>query len=112
VNPGDDLDLFPVEDGATPLTPEEELELIPSLATRAQLNEVERLGINTARVWAMRPRAPGAKDRDEPQLGGRVAARTDGRLVGEPFRSAKMSAMIGVTRFGSVPGPAGIRSSP
>lgn len=57
MNPGDDLDLFPVEDGATPLTPEEQLELIPSLATRAQLNEVERLGINTARVWAMRPRA-------------------------------------------------------
>jgi len=27
------------------------------LATRAQLNEVERLGINTARVRAMRPRA-------------------------------------------------------
>lgn len=25
--------------------------------TRAQLNEVERLGINTARVWAMGPRA-------------------------------------------------------
>ncbi len=50
MNPGDDLDLFPVEDGATPLTPEEQLELIPSLATRAQLNEVERLGINTARV--------------------------------------------------------------
>ncbi len=57
MNPGDDLDLFPVEDGATPLTPEEQLELMPSLATRAQLNEVERLGINTARVWAMRPRA-------------------------------------------------------
>lgn len=52
----DDRDLFPVEDGATPLTPEEQLNLIPSLATRAQLNEVERLGINTARVWAMRPR--------------------------------------------------------
>ena len=57
MNTGDDLDLFPIEDGATPLTPEEQLELIPSLATRAQLNEVERLGINTARVWAMRPRA-------------------------------------------------------
>jgi Fic-DOC domain mobile mystery protein B len=57
VNPRDDLDLFPIEDGATLLTPEEQSELIPSLATRAQLNEVERLGINTARVWAMRPRA-------------------------------------------------------
>jgi hypothetical protein len=48
VNPRDDLDLFPIEDGATLLTPEEQSELIPSLATRAQLNEVERLGINTA----------------------------------------------------------------
>jgi hypothetical protein len=38
VNPGDDLDLFPVEDGATPLTPEEQLEFIPSLAIRAQLS--------------------------------------------------------------------------
>ncbi len=57
MNPRDDLDLFPIEDGATLLTPEEQSELIPSLATRAQLNEVERLGINTARVWAMRPRA-------------------------------------------------------
>ncbi len=57
MNPRDDLDLFPIEDGATLLTSEEQSELIPSLATRAQLNEVERLGINTARVWAMRPRA-------------------------------------------------------
>ena len=50
--PGDDL--FPVEDGDTPLTPEEQLDLIPSLATRAQLNELERHTIHTARVWAMR----------------------------------------------------------
>lgn len=56
MKPGDELDLFPIEDGATPLAPEEQCELVPSLATRAQLNEVERLGINTARVWAMRPR--------------------------------------------------------
>ena len=38
MNPGDDLDLFPVEDGATPLTPEEQLEFTPSLAIRAQLS--------------------------------------------------------------------------
>ncbi len=62
MNPRDDLDLFPIEDGATLLTPEEQSELIPSLATRAQLNEVERLGINTARVWAMRPRALASTD--------------------------------------------------
>jgi len=30
------------------------MRLLPSLSTRAQLNEVERIGINAARVWAMR----------------------------------------------------------
>ncbi len=51
-----DDDLFPVDDGDTTLTPEEQLDLIPSLATRAQLNELERHTIHTARVWAMRPK--------------------------------------------------------
>ena len=55
MTPGDDL--FPSEDGDTPLTPEEQLDLIPSLSTRAQLNELERHTINTTRVWAMRPKA-------------------------------------------------------
>jgi Fic-DOC domain mobile mystery protein B len=36
------------------ITPEERALLLPSLSTRAQLNEVERLGINAARVWALR----------------------------------------------------------
>lgn len=49
-------ELFPVDDGDTPLTPEEKLELIPSLGTRAQLNEIERHNIYSARLWAMRPR--------------------------------------------------------
>jgi hypothetical protein len=49
VNPGDDLDLFPVEDGATPLTPEEQLELIPSLATRAQLSFEAQAGLQARR---------------------------------------------------------------
>jgi len=49
-------ELFITADGDTPLTPEEQLDLIPSLATRAQLNEVERHTIHTARVWAMRPK--------------------------------------------------------
>jgi Fic-DOC domain mobile mystery protein B len=48
-------DVFAQEDGATPLTPEEQLDLIPSLTTRAQLNEFERLNILEARKWAMRP---------------------------------------------------------
>lgn len=52
--PGDDL--LPTEDGDTPLTPEEQRDLIPSLTTRAQLNEIEQHNIHTARLWAMRPR--------------------------------------------------------
>jgi len=43
------------EEGQTPLTPEEILELKPSLTTRAQLNEIESLNINEARNWATRP---------------------------------------------------------
>ncbi len=41
--------------GDAPLTPDERVRLLPSLSTRAQLNEIERLNINTARIWAMRP---------------------------------------------------------
>jgi Fic-DOC domain mobile mystery protein B len=37
-----------------PLTPDERERLLPSLSSRAQLNEIERLNINAARVWAMR----------------------------------------------------------
>jgi Fic-DOC domain mobile mystery protein B len=37
------------------LTADEQARLLPSLSTREQLNEIERLGINAARVWAMRP---------------------------------------------------------
>jgi Fic-DOC domain mobile mystery protein B len=47
-------DLFVVEPGNTELTAEEKLELIPSLSTRAELNEFERENFNAARVWAMR----------------------------------------------------------
>lgn len=53
-------DLFPgdaIEDGTTPLSPDEQRDLIPSLATRGQLNEVERHNIQSARLWAMRPKA-------------------------------------------------------
>lgn len=50
-------DIFDTEPGNTPLTPEEQLDLIPSIATRAELNALERFHINQARVWAMRPRA-------------------------------------------------------
>lgn len=38
----------------SPITPEERARLLPSLSTRRQLDEIERLNINAARVWAMR----------------------------------------------------------
>jgi Fic-DOC domain mobile mystery protein B len=37
-----------------PITAEEQARLLPSLSTRTQLDEIERLGINAARMWAMR----------------------------------------------------------
>jgi Fic-DOC domain mobile mystery protein B len=37
------------------ITAKEQVCLLPSLSTRDQLNEIERLGIHAARVWAMRP---------------------------------------------------------
>lgn len=48
-------DLFATGDHATPLDEDERRALIPSISTRAELNEVERMNINEARVWAMRP---------------------------------------------------------
>ena len=48
-------DLFETIDGQTALSREETIALIPSLSTRAQLNEIERINIHAARVWAMRP---------------------------------------------------------
>ena len=48
-------DLFETGDNATPLDEDERRALIPSISTRAELNAVERLNINEARVWAMRP---------------------------------------------------------
>jgi Fic-DOC domain mobile mystery protein B len=43
-------------DGSTPLSPEELAELIPSLATKEELNEWERQNIIHAREWAMADR--------------------------------------------------------
>jgi Fic-DOC domain mobile mystery protein B len=37
------------------ITAQEQASLLPSLSTREQLNEIERLGIHSARIWAMRP---------------------------------------------------------
>lgn len=46
--------IFEEEDGNTPLSPEEQLDLIPPLTTRGELNQAERLNINEARVWGLR----------------------------------------------------------
>src|SRR5260370_83320 len=43
----------PVSEANTPLTPEEQADLIPSLATREELNEWERDNILHARQWAL-----------------------------------------------------------
>ena len=48
------MDIFQDEAGNTELSPEERRELIPSLSTRAELNQAERLNIHAARLWAMR----------------------------------------------------------
>jgi Fic-DOC domain mobile mystery protein B len=41
------------DDAATPITPEERRDLIPSyVATRGELNEAEQLGITETQVWA------------------------------------------------------------
>ena len=48
------MDLFEPADNATPLSAEEQAALLPSLSTRAELNQFERININAARVWAMR----------------------------------------------------------
>jgi len=47
-------DLFEQADAATPLGEDERMGLIPSLSTRAELNQFERLNINAARIWTMR----------------------------------------------------------
>lgn len=49
-------DIFQEEAGNTELGAEERRDLIPSLTTRAELNEAERLNIHAARLWAMRRR--------------------------------------------------------
>jgi Fic-DOC domain mobile mystery protein B len=43
----------PISEANTPLTPEEQADLIPSLATREELNEWERDNILRARQWAL-----------------------------------------------------------
>lgn len=49
-------DLFTSPTDATPLDAAEQRALRPSISTRAELNQFERLNINEARLWALRPR--------------------------------------------------------
>jgi Fic-DOC domain mobile mystery protein B len=38
-----------------PISLQEQDRIVPSLSTRSQLREVERMGIHEARIWSMRP---------------------------------------------------------
>jgi Fic-DOC domain mobile mystery protein B len=49
--------MTPQPSGNTPLAPEELADLIPSLATKEELNAWERRNIIRARAWAMKDRA-------------------------------------------------------
>jgi len=50
------MTLFAAGDGNTPLSPDEEADLIPNLSTRDELNEWERANILVAYDWALSPR--------------------------------------------------------
>ena len=47
------MTLFGQEDGKTPLSAEEQADLIPNLASKEELNEWERQNILEAQVWAL-----------------------------------------------------------
>jgi Fic-DOC domain mobile mystery protein B len=50
------MTLFEMGDGNTPLSPEEQADLIPDLTTKEELNEWERQNILEAFGWALNPR--------------------------------------------------------
>ena len=50
------MTLFTSGEGNTPLTPDEQDDLIPNLATREELNQWERENILVAYSWALNPR--------------------------------------------------------
>lgn len=62
------MTLFTTEDGSTPLSPEEQNDLIPDLSTKEELNEWERQNIVEAAAWALNPRNlnPGNLNRHDP----------------------------------------------
>jgi Fic-DOC domain mobile mystery protein B len=53
------MSLFAFNEGNTTLTPDEEADLIPNLATRDELNEWERQNILEADGWALKSRNAG-----------------------------------------------------
>jgi len=56
------MSLFVTGDGNTLLSPDEEADLIPSLATKQELNEWERLNIVEAHAWALHRRGLARRD--------------------------------------------------
>jgi Fic-DOC domain mobile mystery protein B len=50
------MTIFTTGDGNTHLSPDEQAELIPNLATKRELNEFERANILVAYDWALAPR--------------------------------------------------------
>ena len=50
------MTIFTTGDGNTPLSPEEQDDLIPDLTTKEELNEWERQNILEAYTWALQPR--------------------------------------------------------
>ena len=51
------MNLFTTGDGNTPLSPEEQADLMPNLATKEELNEWERQNILEAYTWALEPKS-------------------------------------------------------
>jgi len=56
------MNIFAAGDGNTPLSPEEQTDLIPDLTTKEELNEWERQNIIEAASWAFDPRILGRED--------------------------------------------------
>ena len=51
------MTIFAADDGNTPLSPEEQDDLIPGLTSKEELNEWERQNILEAYTWALEPRS-------------------------------------------------------
>ena len=56
------MTMFTTGDGNTPLTSDEEADLIPSLATKEELNQWERENIVVAYSWALDPKTLARED--------------------------------------------------